>query len=392
MTPGAVSDRVGLYFGLMQLFFGLSWVIYVVYLPQLAAEAGIGAGAVSWILLMDQVIFVLCDWAAGVASDRAAGIIGRLGTFVAGITAISALAFLLLPLVAGVGPSLFLVLTVSWAVTSSALRAPAMTLLGRYTPADRQPRVSALFLLGVGASSTVAPFLGDWLTEYDPRIMFALSAIAVVAVTASIVWAEKTLARSAPVAKPSGPGIRLPRFLGFLAAVLLLATAFQVHAFINSESLFGKLAQPAALPYLLSLFWIGFSTLMVPASALTKRFGGVTVMAAGALIAAASACVSVLATDVVVLSVAQFLCGGAWGAVTMSASAAALRLGHPGSEGKTVGAMYSVMAVAAVGRIAVVAADFENLSVPTLSWLPVIAWSVAGLVLMAAARQSAEPA
>ncbi|GAB3221251.1 hypothetical protein [Mycolicibacterium hippocampi] len=54
---------------------------------------------------------------------------------------------------------------------------------------------------------------------------------------------------------------------------------------------------------------------------------------------------------------------------------AALRLGHGGSEGKAVGAMYSVLAVAAVARISVVATGFEDLSAPstTLFWLPVIA-------------------
>lgn len=135
------TDRVGLYFGLMQLLFNLSWVFYVIFLPQLAAEAGISAGAVRWILVTDQVIFLLCDWATGLASDRAAGIVGRLGKLVAGVTAVFALVFLLLPLVAGAGPGVFLVLTATWAVTSSALWAPPLTLLGRYTPPDRQPRV-----------------------------------------------------------------------------------------------------------------------------------------------------------------------------------------------------------------------------------------------------------
>lgn len=55
---------------------------------------------------------------------------------------------------------------------------------------------------------------------------------------------------------------------------------------------------------------------------MTTRFGGVAVMAGGALIAAASACVARLATEVLALSAAQFVCGGAWGAVTMSAAAA----------------------------------------------------------------------
>lgn len=389
VTPTPVTDRVGLYFGLMQLFFSLSWVVYVIFLPQLAAEAGISARAVPWILVMDQVIFVLCDWAAGLAADRVAKILGRLGKVVAGVTMVSSVAFLLLPLIAGVGPSLLLALTVIWAVTSSALRAPALTLLGRYTPPDRQPRASSLFLLGLGVSSVVAPFLGNWLTGIDPRIVFSASAVSVVAVTASIVRAEKTLARSVPATEASGTTIQWTRFGGFLAAVLLLSIAYQVHAYINSEPLLGRFTDPDAVPYLLSLFWIGFSVTMVPASALTKRFGGVVVMAGGGLIAAGAACASNLATDIFVLGVAQFICGGAWGAVAMSATAAALRIGHPGSEGTAVGAMYSVMAVAAMARIGVVAAGLGDFSAPSPAafWLPVIAWVTAGLMLLPAVRQ-----
>jgi MFS family permease len=158
--PRAVSTRVGLYFGLMQLFFALSWVIYVLYLPRLAAQAGIGRGVVPWILVLDQVIFAVCDWATGLAADRVANIVGRLGKIVAAVTVLSTLAFLLLPLSTGFGAPVFLFLVIIWSITSSALRAPPLKLLGRYTPPDQQPWVGSLFLLGIGIASVLAPFLG----------------------------------------------------------------------------------------------------------------------------------------------------------------------------------------------------------------------------------------
>ena len=151
-TASTGQRGIGVYFGLLQLVFNLSWVIYVIYLPQLADQAGIAGWAVPWILLADQLIFVLCDWATGLASDTVANIVGRLGKIVAGVTALSALAFLLLPLATHLGTGLFLALTITWAVTSSALRAPPLTLIGRYTPPDQQPLMSSLFLLGLGIS------------------------------------------------------------------------------------------------------------------------------------------------------------------------------------------------------------------------------------------------
>lgn len=390
----AVSTRVGLYFGVMQLFFALSWVIYVIYLPKLAAQAGIGRGVVPWILVLDQLIFALCDWATGLAADRVANVLGRLGKIVAAVTVLSALAFLLLPLVAGFGPPVLLAMVVIWSITSSALRAPPLTLLGRYTPPDQQPWVGSLFLLGIGIASVLAPFLGGWIAAYDPRILFAASAVSLAVVTFSIVWAEKTLARSAPPEKHAASKIQPATFLWFLAAILLLAIAFQVHSFINADPLFLKFVRPPDLPLLDSLFWIGFSLLMLPASFLAERFGGIAVMALGALVAAASAWAAVAATDVVPLGVAQFISGGAWGCVLMSAVAAAFAIGHTGNEGKAVGAVFSVMAVAAMARIVLVAGHFVQVHALALAlpWVPAFAWLVAALMLLPAARRRAQPA
>jgi hypothetical protein len=268
------------------------------------------------------------------------------------------------------------------------LRAPPLKLIGRYTPPDQQPWVGSLFLLGIGVASAVAPFLAGWIAAYDPRIMFGASAVSVVVVTFSIVWAEKTLARFAPPEKHEGSKINSPAFVLFLAAILLLAIGFQVHSFINAEALTAKSGRRSDLPDLLSMFWIGFSLLMLPASWLTKRFVGIAVMVLGALVAAASA-LAAQAAPVAWVGIAQFICGGAWGAVMMSAVAAALTIGHPGAEGKALGAMFSLMAVAAMARIVLVAGHFAQLPAlaAALPFLPGFSWLAAGLMLLPAARR-----
>ncbi|HZA10667.1 MFS transporter [Mycobacterium sp.] len=390
----AASTGVGLYFGLIQLCFTLSWVVYVIYLPKLAAHAGIDPRVVPWLLALDQAIFALCDWATGVAADRVAQIVGRLGKIVAAVTALSALAYLLLPYATGFGAAPFLALIIVWLITSSALRAPLLVLLGRYTPPDRQPWVGSLFLLGIGIASALAPFLGGWIATYDPRILFAASAVSVAVVTLSIVWAEKNLVRSAPVEEHVAGRFRPATLLRFLAAILLLAIGFQVHFFINTERLFLKFVPPTDLEHLLPIFWIGFSLLMLPASLLTERFGGIFVMALGALVAGVSTWAAAQATGVVWLGVAQFISGGAWGCIMMSGVAAALAIGRTGSEGKATGAMFSVMAVAAMARIVLVAGHFVQHSAlaTSLPWVPTFAWLGAGLMLVLVVRRSELPA
>src|SRR5688572_489083 len=117
-----VPHRVGVYLAIVQFFFTLTWTVYVIYLPKLAAQAGIPKEAVVWILLADQVVFVAVDYFMGVAADRTARVFGRLSTIVLAVTLASCVAFLLLPFAAPQGAApLFLVLTFAWAISSSAL-------------------------------------------------------------------------------------------------------------------------------------------------------------------------------------------------------------------------------------------------------------------------------
>jgi len=127
-------NRTGVYLAVLQLVFTLGWTTYVIYLPKLAADVGIAPSAVILILMLDQAIFTITDTAMGIAADKIAPFVGRLGVFVGTLTAASCAAFVALPFVAGTGPNAqpwFIVLFVIWVITSSALRAPPLTLLAK---------------------------------------------------------------------------------------------------------------------------------------------------------------------------------------------------------------------------------------------------------------------
>lgn len=381
--PRVVSTRVGLYFGLLQLVLGLAWVEYVIYLPRLATQAGIKPGVVGWLLVFDQLIFAVCDGAAGAATDRVARVIGRVGRIVAALTAISTLAFLLLPLVSRCSALLFVALIVVWAITSSALRAPPLTLLGRYAPAGRQPWLSSLFVAGGGLATASTPLLTESIAAYDPRILFAASAIAVLAVTLSIVWAEKTLAYSAPP-EPERTEFSARLLIVFLAAMLLAQTGFQLHNSVNSPLLFAKFAGPGQHLSLLLVFWIGFALCTPPASQLVAHVGGARVTLAAAVLAAGAAAAAALATNVVLLAIAQFICGAAWGCVMVGAVVAALAIGRRGRAGTAAGGLFSMFAVATMARIALVTAHGDRVPAvaSALPWLPAVSWVAAALLLL----------
>ena len=136
------ANSTGVYLAVLQLVFTLGWTTYVIYLPKLCAEVGIAPSAVILILMLDQAIFTITDTAMGIAADKIAPFVGKLGVFVGTLTAISCAAFVALPFVAGTGPGAqvwFIGLILIWVVTSSALRAPPLTLLGKYARAAGDP-------------------------------------------------------------------------------------------------------------------------------------------------------------------------------------------------------------------------------------------------------------
>ncbi len=282
------ASSTGVYLAVLQLVFTLGWTTYVIYLPKLCAEVGIAPSAVILILMLDQAIFTITDTAMGIAADRMAPFVGRLGVFVGVLTAISCAAFVALPFVAGTGAGAqvwFIGLILIWVVTSSALRAPPLTLLGKYAARPAIPFLSALAMLGYGLAGAVSPYLGVVLRNHDPRLPFVISGVVLLVTTLALSKVERSLAQAPPVAKATVPAKSLgqvPMF--FIASMVILSLGYQLHFSINSTPFFLRFAKPEELPWLMPVFWIGFNIAMFPASVVVKHRGGLIVMGAAGLL------------------------------------------------------------------------------------------------------------
>lgn len=397
MTPSTPTsnqaNKVGITLAVIQLFFTLTWTVYVIFLPQLAAQVGLPKNMVLVILMMDQLIFLVADTAMGVMADKAVRVFGKLGRWVVLLTLASCIAFLLLPFVASAGPQaqwLFLALTVVWSVTSSALRAPPLVLLGKYAALASIPRLASVSLIGLGIAGAMAPYLTVVLRGIDPRWPFALSSLALVLATFGILWAERTLKSGAvpaskTVPEPTPDLASKPPMAPFLAAMALLGMGFQIHSSLNSAPQYLRFAKPADLEFLLPVFWIGFSVLMLFASRLSARYTSLLVMGVAACVGALATYAVTLASTLELLLAAQFVAGGAWGVLMMCAFTSALVIGRTGREGLVTGTMFSLLALAALARMALVAGQLNKDAqfAPLLPWLPAAAWLTAGVLLLA---------
>jgi hypothetical protein len=387
----ANGNRTGVYLAVLQLVFTLGWTVYAIYLPKLAAQVGIAPTAVILILMMDQAIFTIADTAMGIAADRISPVLGRLGVFVAALTALSCAAFIALPFVAGAGPgaqSIFLALIVIWAITSSALRAPPLTLLGKHRARPAIPFLAALAMLGYGLAGAVSPYLGVVLRDHDPRWPFVISSVVLFVTALALSKVERDVRQASEPAAEPAPAKPLGTVpVAFIAAMVILALGYQLHFAINSGAFFLRFARPADLEWLLPVFWIGFNIAMFPASIVVKHRGGLIVMGAAGLLGALAVLGAEIAGNLHVLIAAQFLAGAAWGCMLMSAVSAALAIGETGAEGKVTGLVFSALALATFARMAAVAGGLQKLPeyAPLLHWAPVACWSVAGAGLLALA-------
>jgi MFS family permease len=389
------ANSAGIYFAVLQLVFTLGWTTYVIYLPKLAAEVGIAPSTVILVLMLDQAIFTITDTAMGFAADKVARVVGRLGIYVGVLTAFSCAAFAALPFVAGTGPGAqgwFIALIVIWSITSSALRAPPLTLLGKYSAKPQIPFLSALAMLGYGLAGAVSPYLGVALRNQDARLPFVISSVVLLITTLALSRVERGLVEGSRLAKrpaePAPPLGRVPVI--FIASMVVLALGYQLHFSINSAPFYLRFAKPDELQWLMPVFWIGFNIAMFPASVITKRRGGLIMLGAAGLLGALAIFAAELAGNLDTLIATQFVAGAAWGCMLMSAMTAALALGDSGAEGKVLGLVFSALALATFARMAAVAGGLQKLPeyAPLLHWAPVACWSVAGagLLVIAASR------
>ncbi len=416
--------RTGLYLALVQLLFTVTWTIYVAFLPQLAQAAGIPKTQVLWILMLDQAIFIAMDFALGIGADKVSAAMKRISAPMIAITVVSAAAFILLPL-AGASAALLLTLTVVWAVTSSALRAPPMAMFSKYLRAEAAPRFVFLSLLGIGIASAIAPWLTGQLRGMSPVLPFVLAGAGLVAAVLAMGWCERRLAAAAATgvadtstsaaapaaskapsttasgrsgagtssaaaavpqvaARPAGAGTA-----ALFAAVLLLALGFQVHAFINAAPAYLRFAKAADLEWLMGLFWVGFTVcVMVPGMGAFERARPAQMLIAGTALGALAFAALPQAGSLAAAIAAQVCAGAAWGLITGYALTAALDAGRTGREGRFAGLVFALLAGAALTRFLIVlsgvhtSADFK----PLIAWLPAVAWAGALLLLALAAH------
>lgn len=394
-AAGRSMTRLALWIALAQFFLLASWTVYAVYLPALLVQVGVEKQFAPWILLADQVLFLLFDIAAGFAADRAFRAYARIGPSLLTATAVSSLAFLLMPwlplwggVTSGWRASLFIGLTVIWVSASAALRAPVFGLLSRHAAKAEAPGLAGLALFGLAVAAAISPYLGNTLKGLDPRLPFALASIALVCTAAMLIVAER---RYVPDKGPAdqAPALTLPA-TGLLALVLLAALGFQWGVNLNAAPRYLRDFPAPMLPWLLPVFWTGFSCSVFSAGKLCQRYGAAEIFAFGCLSAAGGLLLTTFPGRVPAL-LGYAISGLAWGAALAASFGLAAETGRPLRVATMTGLLFATLAAAAFARIAIGLAGWpwpqQPALLPWLEQVPALAWLASGLLCLALLRR-----
>jgi hypothetical protein len=389
-VPGPLLDRAdarpaaGASAGFLRLSLGvaalqgllvLSWTLYSLFLPALAARAGLPRGLVVWLLMLDQLTFALGDWAAGLYADRLAGALRRLGPPILVASIASAALLCILPAVATLGsPQPLVAAALAWAFTSSMLRAPVFTLLGRMGGVSQKTGVINRVLVGVSLAGALGPLVTEALRGVDARWPLALAALALVAATLPVLGLDHR------------PGPRPPRLSGAaLRAVIATSVATLFAAFgvqLLTVLMPTQLAAASSLARLLwaPLFWGGFSIGLL-LGALSRRSHSPARWEAAAFALGTVAIAAVPhASSLALLLPALGAAGGCWAVVYTSGLLDVLRLGRGGRLATPLGIYLSAISLAAASRLLLAGLGWAS-ALPAAD-VALLAWLAGGVCLL----------
>jgi len=382
------SSAAAIYLGIVQFVFVSTWTVYAIFLPGLLASVGIPKQWTAWVLMADQLLFVVFDVAAGYAADRVSKLYDHIGPWVVGVTALSCLTFLLMPWLA-VADSvngatwrapLLLTITAIWAITSSALRAPAFALISRHAAKPQLPSLAGFALMGIALAGAIAPWLGASLRDLDPRLPFAMSSLSLLVLAAGLIWAERSVALPADNEDDEAPEVPTLRPKLFFPLVALAALGYQILFNLDAAPRYLRDAQPQDLLWLMPVFWIGFNGSVTLADWITKRISVARLFAIACGLGAVSAAGAMYFPGLGAASIGQLVAGLAWGAALVAAFGVVgeFTSGPRRQRHATMtGLLFSMLALATLARIGINASGLAQqwptllLAAPTLLWLAV---------------------
>lgn len=405
----------------------IGWTAYVVHLPGMLDRVGLPRDWLIWLLLLDQAAFALSDWFFGLIADRLGRAVAPMCRAIMAASIASSLAVLAMPWFAQAAHASALLMAMAvWAILSSALRAPVFALLSRESGTVAKASLVGWLLAGAGLANALSPWVGARMKELDPRVALAIAAVLLALGAIHLCLRLGVDSSSAPSGDPLASAGAMPEVAATLrkavawaglaalgGIVVVFGMGVQIHLSIVVEPAYRSLGARDPATWL-PAFWIGFtagslaaghhrplrrwlshgwSAAAVDLDSVSGEMLGAKARAGfarwapwAALLGTIAFAASLAARSPGWLALAESITGLAWGVLIHALFARSLALGGPARPASAAGLMFAALAIAAMGRLAVIAFNpgmpRDALASSLSTWPPML-WLAAMLALFA---------
>jgi len=266
----------------------LMWVIYNLYLPQLLGEFGFPLAAATVLLVVENLLSAGMEPLMGSFSDRTQRWMGTRFPFITAGVILASVLFMAIPAVVVFGGavsaaarSLLLIALITWALSMTVFRSPALSLLGRYAIASQMPLAASILTLVGALAGAAAPLANQALLGLGAPLTFTVGTLVLLGATALL----RTLAPpSGPSTDPQlGTEERLHKLQLVLifAAGMGIAIGFRLMVTMVPLSLSIGTETPNPAAWVLGIFFGAIALSALPTGALATRLGNQRAMLIG---------------------------------------------------------------------------------------------------------------
>ena len=250
-----------------------TWIAYNLYIPQFLAQFGFPKEFAVGLLIAENLLGMVMEPVFGSLSDRAQRKLGSRFPFIALGVVLSSALFLCLPAIAFSGTSLSAIrwilpaAAIAWALAMTVFRSPALSLLGRYSPAGELPKAASILTLVGAVIGAIAPQVNQFILSLGPTPTFILGSI-VLLLSATVLRLADQRVPSPPQAEPAPP-----------PSIAALSVIFAIG--IATSIGFGLVRSLLTLREVTGVFSIANIFLVLPAGLLAVKLGNRRAMLVG---------------------------------------------------------------------------------------------------------------
>jgi len=331
----------------MQGAIALLWVIYNLYLPQFLGQFGFPVAAATVLLVVENLLSAGMEPLMGNFSDRTQRWVGTRFPFIAAGVVLASLLFMAIPAVVIFGGtesslvrSLLLITLITWALSMTVFRSPALSLLGRYAIASQMPLAASILTLVGALAGAVAPVANTALLQLGAPLTFTIGTLVLLGAAALLRSMAPPSTMVEAIQTDAEERLHWQRLGLIFAAGIGISIGFRLMLTLISLSLTQEGTASGSTAWILIVFFVAIALSALPMGAVATRLGNQRAMVLGLGVLAIALFTVLLNQTPLLLTILTVILGTAFSLVSNGTLPFAITLVPPARAGLATGLFF----------------------------------------------------